>query len=571
MLLSLKIKNIALIDETKIEFSSGFNVLTGETGAGKSIIIDALNFVLGSKTDKGLIKSEEDFAFVEAVFEIDKTNADMVNLFEAFSIECDDIVRMQRKLTLAGKNECRINGELVSLAMLRKLTMKLVDIFGQHDHQLLLQVKNHLPMLDTICQNEITPLQESLKTKLQHLKSINDKVKELGGDDESRQNEIELLDFEINQIEEANLSEKEEDELQEKKQMLNNSEKIFNNIISCNRGLREKEVLNTLKTAISDLDAIKDYDKSLANHAQKILDIRYQLEDIFAELKDYESSIYYSEDELNQIEERLDFIKMLKRKFGRTIFDVLKYLETAKEKKFQLENCEEELEKLYKEKAVLLKAIYAKALLITNIRKQTANQFEQNMVQELQQLGIKNATFKVDFSDDYLLENIEGKITQAGADKVEFLFSANLGQPLKSLNKIISGGEMSRLMLAFKCIVQSSESFKTFIFDEIDTGIGGAIGSVLAKKLAMLSLSNQVICVTHLSQIAVFGDSQFKIIKYEDAHATKTEVQKLTDKERVLELTRMIGTMENPEYAKLHAHELIKESNIYKQSLLNRA
>lgn len=568
MLVSLKIKNIALIDEVKIEFSNGFNVLTGETGAGKSIIIDALNFVLGAKADKTLIKANCDFSFVEGVFEIDKSNEEIISIFDSFSIECDDYVCIQRRLNINGKNECRINGELVTLSMLKKLTVMLVDIFGQHDHQLLLDTKNHLLMLDTVCTKNLEVLNEELKIKLQDLKQVNNSIEELGGDDDSRKHEIELLEHEINQIEEANLSEKEEDELLQNKALLNNSEKIFNHINSCNKLFRENDIINTIKSAVSDLQEIKQYDNSLDSNVEKLLEMRYQLEDIMLELKEFERGVYYSEEEINKIEDRLQYIKDIKRKFGRTIADVLEYLNSAKEKKFMLENCEEQLAKLHKEKSIILKNIYDISKNITSERKTAAEKLEKNMLIELKELGIKNASFKVLFADDYTLENIESKISRNGTDRLEFLFSANLGQPLKPLNKIISGGEMSRLMLAFKCVIKSADSFKTYIFDEIDTGIGGAIGMVLAKKLASIARLNQVICVTHLSQIAVFADYQFKITKHEQDGVTHTNVLLLSEKERISELTRMIGTMENAEFAELHASELIKESNNYKQSLL---
>lgn len=572
MLVSLKIKNIALIDEVKIEFSEGFNVLTGETGAGKSIIIDALNFVLGAKSDKTLIKSNCDFSYVEGIFKIDKSYPEIAMKLEEFAIDCeDDYISIQRKLNINGRNECRINGELITLTMLKKFTILLVDIFGQHDHQLLLDIKNHLIMLDSVCSNKLKSLQEKLHKQLQLLKNVNNKIKELGGDDQTRQNEIELLDFEINQIEEAHLSEKEEEELLKNKTVLNNSEKIFKSINACNGFFIKNDITNTIKSAVSELNNISQYDNSLDSTSEKLIDIRYQLEDILFELKDYESNVFYNEAEINKIEDRLQNIKDLKRKFGKTITDILHYLEKAKQKKYQLEHCEEELARLHSEKQSILKSVYNICCDISNERKLTAKQIEKNMLLELKELGIKNASFKVQFSDDYNLTNIESKVNKNGADKVEFLFSANLGEPLKPLNKIISGGEMSRLMLAFKCIIRASDGFKTYIFDEIDTGIGGAIGMVLAKKLANISRYNQVICVTHLSQIAVFADCQFKIIKYEKDNNTHTVVTKLNANDRVEELTRMIGTMENVEFAQLHANELIKESNLYKQSLSNNA
>ena len=570
MVKTLKIKNIALIEESKIDFNEGFNILTGETGAGKSIIIDALNFVLGAKADKSLIKNGCDFSLVEGTFSIDEENQELENLFNDFNLEYDSIIKISRTMTRDSKNECRINGELVSLGMLKKITTYLVDIFGQHDNFILLDPKNHLELLDSLCGKDLVGLKEELKEKLDDLKEINGAFKEFGGTEESRAKEIELLEFEINQIEEANLKIDEEDKLTERKTIILNSEKIFESLKSANEDLiYNQDIQSFIKSAINSLNNVKQYDSELESVAERLTNIRYELIDVCEILKDKQNNSNYSEAELNEIEERLDLIKGLKRKFGKNIEEIFTYLENAKSKLEKLNNCNEELEKLNKRKKIKLKEIFDNCASLTNLRKKYAFELKEKILKELKDLGMKNANFEVAFLNEYNEESIEKNVSEVGADKVEFLFSANLGEPVKSLSKIISGGELSRFSLAIKCIVRNSDKTKTFVFDEIDTGIGGAVGSIIAKKISKIAKTNQVLCITHLAQIASFADSHYKITKFEDNERTYTNVKLLDNEEQILEITRMIGTMENEEFAKLHANKLLEESLKYKQNLNN--
>lgn len=570
MVRTLKIKNIALIEESKIDFNEGFNILTGETGAGKSIIIDALNFVLGAKADKSLIKNGCDFSLVEGTFSIDEENADFENLFKDFNLEYDSIIKISRTMTKDSKNECRINGELVSLGMLKKITAYLVDIFGQHDNLILLDPKNHLELLDSLCGKDLINLKEELKGRLASLKNINEAFKEFGGTEESRAKEIELLEFEINQIEEANLKVDEEEKLNERRTIILNSEKIFESLKSANEDLvYNQDIQSFIKSAINSLNNVKSYDSELESLVERLTNIRFELIDVAELLKDKQMSSNYSESELNEIEERLDLIKDLKRKFGKTIEDVFVYLGKAKAKLDKLYNCNEELAKLNNQKKLVLKEIYETCSKLTCLRKKYADELKVKILNELKDLGMKNANFEVAFLNEYNESSIEKVVSELGADKVEFLFSANLGEPVKSLSKIISGGELSRFSLAMKCIVRNSDKTKTFVFDEIDTGIGGAVGSIIAKKISKIAKTNQVLCITHLAQIASFADSHYKITKFEDDKKTYTNVSLLNSQEQIMEITRMIGTMENAEYAKLHAVKLLEESLKYKENLNN--
>ena len=325
-------------------------------------------------------------------------------------------------------------------------------------------------------------------------------------------------------------------------------------------------IVSNLKNMANILTSLGEYLKECDTLADRLNSTKLEVEDIVYTVKDMSSTFDYNENELNEIEERLDLIKTLERKYGNTISDVLRFLENAKSDLTKLENATEELEKLKAKKNIILRDLYSACLKITDKRKQLAVDFEEKIKYQLSNLGMKNANFKVDFVD-YDEENIEGKASTSGADEVEFLFSANLGEPLKPLVKIISGGEMSRFMLAFKTVINNFVN-KTYVFDEIDTGIGGSIGTVVAKQMAQIAKLNQVLCVTHLAQIACFSDNMLKITKYEDNGKTYTNVNNLDGTEKVNEVTRLIGTNEISEYAYKHAEELIKEANEYKNSII---
>ncbi len=571
MLQSLRIKNIALINEATVEFNKGLNILTGETGAGKSIIIDALTFVLGERADKSLIKNGCDFAKVEAVFDVDITNENIKAFFNLIECEPENTVIITRHLNLLGKNDCRVNGEIVTLNMLKKLTTHLVDIHGQFDHQLLMDVKTHIKMLDLFAGSKVCAEKEILKGHIEKLNLITKEINLIGGVGEDRVRNIDLLNYQINEIELAELKVGEDEELNKTKTKYLNSAKLVENLTSAVEALYDGNYssLNSANSAISTLNYISNLDDELNNQKIRLTNVKYELEDIAETLKDYLKSVEYSEDELNEIEERLDLIKDLIRKYSKSnsILGVLEYLEEAKSQLNKLVNADAELAKLLKQKKEVLSNIFKCCENLTKIRKKSANELTEKLLVELKELGMEKSNFEVAFNNDYNLENIEDKFTSNGADNIEYLFSANAGVPVKSLNKIISGGELSRFMLSFKCVVSGSDSFKTFIFDEIDTGIGGNVGKILGKKLYKISTNNQVFCITHLAQIACFADSHYKVQKYEKEDKTCVDVKPLGKEEIYIELDRMIGG--GSEYSKLHAIEIVNESLDYKNKIKN--
>ncbi|HBP43253.1 MAG TPA: DNA repair protein RecN [Clostridiales bacterium] len=567
MITSLKINNIALIEESLIKFGSGFNVLTGETGAGKSIIIDSLSFVLGSKADKTLIKTGKDFARVEVVFDLPILNDGIVDFFSSINLEPENTIIISRYYNLAGKNEIRVNGEAVTLSMLKKLTINLVDIHGQHDHQALLDVKNHIKIIDSL-NPKIDSIKEQLKIHIDKVKDINNQIADLGGEGEDKQHNIQLFQHEIHEIEMAELKEGEEEQLLSRRKYYANSEKISKNLNDAYGYLMGNEggMVNQLKSASYSLGLISDIVPEIAQLKERVNSAMYELSDITDSINDLIAGTDYDEDEVNQLEERLDLIKDLKRKYGNNVRDIFEYLEKIKNKLDNLLNSEQALIKLNTLKKSELKQIFDLCQTLTNLRKEIGESIKNKLLSELKCLGIKNGQFEVVFNNDYSLENIEKCATYNGADNLEFMFSANAGIELRPLSKIISGGEMSRFMLAFKCVIQDNSGIKTLVFDEIDTGIGGMIGAEVGKKIVSISKYNQVICITHLAQIASFADNNYLIEKTTDNNYTTSSIKLLDEEQKVKEITRMLG-LNAGENATNSARDLINDAINYKQSL----
>lgn len=564
MLESIKITNLALIDKSVINFKEGFNVLTGETGAGKSLIVDALLFLTGLRADKTLIKSGQEFARVEGIFSIDMNNQEINEILSSVDIENEGTLIISRYFTLNGKNECRVNGEIVTLNIIRKLSNLVIDIFGQNDSQVLLDSSNHLNLLDSMIEDKLADLKNILNSNLDNLKEINNQIKELGGLDSDREKNIQLLQFQIDEINNANLEDGQEEDIKNKINIMQNSEKIYsglNQVLDILDG--EYNLSNAIKMAINNLSPIESFDDSLSQEKERLYSLKYELDDIVSNISSKKDNITYSENEMDILQDKLSEIKDLERKYGNTIANILDTKVQLEKKLDILINSEQELERLRLNKNSLLKDILTICNDLHNIRKKEIIKIRENLISELKSLGMKSANFDIEFTNSYDLNNIESIVTPDGADKIEFMFSANLGVELKPLNKIISGGEMSRFMLAFKSI-QNSNTRKTCIFDEIDTGIGGEIGVEIGKKICNISQNNQVICITHLSQIACFGDANFKIEKYEDENLTHTGVRLLNDDEKITEIARMLGSS-SKESSNAHAKEIIDEAIAYKK------
>lgn len=562
MLQSLIIKNFALIANQTINFREGFNVLVGETGAGKSLILDALGFVLGDKANKLNLRHGESKMFVQAIFS-DVSNSISMALSEyGVDISDDDNLIFSRTYTIDGKNECRINGIVVTTNVVKLISSLMVDVYAQNENIELLKVKNHLTILDNYFSADVMPLKNEISAKLAQLNNIKDSMQKIGGDRQNRERELELLNYQIKDIEDANLVVGEDDEIKEKINLLNNYEKIFDSLKNANYELNGVNLsLHKVKTA---LDSVVDYDSSLQELLDRVDSAKIELEDINYSLSDKLSSLEFDEGELEKLDARLETIKRLKKKYGPTTDDILFYLDKIKIDYDNLLFGEEKLSNLSKEFESVKNELYVMSEKLSNIRKSCALVVERKVMQELNLLGFKNARFKIDFGE---LPSIENAVfTQNGLDNVEFLLSANAGQDLKSLSKTISGGEMSRFMLALKNVFADSFNTSVLIFDEVDTGISGEIGQKVAERLAVLSKKYQLICITHLCQVTAMADNYIYVKKEVLNGQTFTVVSYLYDEE-LIKYIAIVSGAEPTDVALKFANELKSKAEEFKKTI----
>lgn len=561
MLRNLFIKNIALISSQNIEFENGLCVLSGETGAGKSIIVDALSFVLGERADKNLIKYGEETAFVEAAFELEPDSRALAVL-EEMGFERDTALILSRSLNRNGKSESRINGRLCAAGMLKGLTALLVDIFGQSEHLGLLKPENHLKIIDGYAPAE--NIREKLASAYAEYKAMEKELEKFGGSDEQRERILDILSFQINEIESAGLDEEEETRLLEKKKKLLNFEKISSAVGGALVALDgENGVLERIAEAVQCFAGISSLGDDFAAVSDRLDALRYEAEDIVSTIEDMSSDDEFDET-LDSIEERLDRIKSLKKKYGATFADIFTFLKNAKEQYDTLSDSARITEKLNARKSALKTEIYSLSDGLSKHRRQAAERFAEEVVGQLRELGMKT-TFAAQFEKAPSEEEFSPNAN--GFDRMEFMLSANAGEPLKPMSKVASGGEMSRFMLALKNITAAIEKIPTMVFDEIDTGISGNVAQMVAKKLAQASKKEQCIVITHLPQIAAMSDTGYLIEKRELNGRTVTEVTRLDTDAKVGEISRLIGGAEIGAYGGLHAREMIDWAENFKKGL----
>lgn len=538
MLQSLTIKNIALIDSLTIELGVGLNVLTGETGAGKSLIIDSLSLLLGEKADRGLISYGENFASVEAVFHTELE--EVLNKLEEFGLERENTIIISRKLSQDGKNECRVNGKAFTLSMLKCITAPLMDLHGQFQHQEILKETNQLKTLDDFGGEQIKQAKKDYKEQYYKLKEINKKLSGYNFDSRDREKLLDLYNFQINEIEEANFISGEEEKLKDFRMKVLNQEKIamgLSRVCGMFDGSGESMgISDLLKRCDYEFSEIAKYMPEQEDLTNRLASARYELQDIAECMESLKDNLCFDEFEAEANEKRLDLLSSLKKKYGSNIDEINLYLKNIKSEYEKLVNSAEIIEKLTSEKTQIIANLKEKAAILSGLRKKVATTFEQRVLSELAELSMKNSSFKIDF-----VFGNEESADETGFDKIEFMFTANAGQPLRPLNKVASGGEMSRFMLSVKNITADSDRVDTMIFDEIDTGISGDTANVLAEKLSSTSKSHQIICVTHLAQVASFGDNHFYISKSTENEKTRTTLKLLSEEERVYEIARIIG------------------------------
>lgn len=568
MLSLLRIKNIALIKECEIEFSKGLIILSGETGAGKSIIIDSLNFVLGERADKSLIRHQADQAWVEAVFQIEE-NADFKNTLSEYGIECEDgELLIFRKMTIEGKNECRINGRIVTLSVLRSITSFLCDIHGQHEHQSLLKVGNHIKILDDY--SNLGSILEEVSSKYHKYSEILRKIERFGNEADRRRRE-DALRFQLNEIRQAALREDEEEGLYDRFKVCLNMEKIITSLREAESAIEGESDIGAISmvgNAIASMQHISDFGDDFQTISTRLKDVIVELQDISYNIKNSLENYYIDEKEMKELEERIDLIKLMKKKYGDNIKQVLLYAEEIQKELDEIQDSELLQAQLDEALKNARHELYVCSCKLSELREQAALKLEKSIMDELSDMGMKNTVFKVSFSQREPESSDDIRFSANGFDVVEFLISPNVGEPLKPLSKIISGGEMSRFMLALKNIIATTDKIGTLVFDEIDTGISGHIAEAVAKKLYCISKSHQVLAVTHLPQLASMADYHFLISKHVESDATITNLKLLSQTESIKELTRLVGGEKGNEYAALHAGAMKEMANNYKQSIL---
>lgn len=567
MLLQLDIQNIALIDKLSLEIAPGLNVLTGETGAGKSILIDSINAVLGERVSKDIIRNGKDRAVIEAVFGYD--NMVMDNILQQMGIETEDgNIIISREISLSGKNTCRINGRLVNVSVLKQVGEMLLDIHGQHDNQSLLKTESHVELLDAFGGTAVEEVKTEYSELFAQYKSIRAKLRGLEGDKGEIARRMDMLNFQIDEIRNARLKIGEDESLSRQRQVLANSEKIMNSINKAYGLLNEggdngNSALYNSNKALQELSNILRYDQALIPVSEKLESIVYQLEDVCEELRAKREDDGFNPEMLSSIEERLDIIARLKRKYGSTVEEVLEFFRSSQKEYEELLQSESIAEELNKGLSDILLKLNSKAGKLHAERVKAAAILEKSITWELENLEMKNSSFKANIIFDEAAQHY----TKNGLDTVEFLISSNMGEPLKPLSKIASGGEMSRIMLAIKTILANVDEIPTLIFDEIDTGISGKAAQKVGEKLSYISKTHQVLCVTHLSQLAAMADNHLFIEKNSNDVNTFTTVRYLDKKGRVEEIARIIGGSDITALALKHAEELIEAAGIFKQNI----
>ena len=546
MLESLSIKNLALIKDQTIEFKKGLNVILGETGSGKSLIFDAINFVTGLKTDRSLLRTGESIMKVEALFS-DLSSFAKQSLKD-YDIIGDEIL-LSRTLNEEGKSSFRINGQPVVAGMVKAISKTLLDSLQQHEGMELLKSKNHLNLLDKFGGDEINDLKINLAQAYTLKKEIEKNILSLGGSDAERDRLKELLAFQIGEIEKCDLQPGEDEEIKAKLEMMSSAEKIVEVTSLADKNLSSSNysVLNLMSEVIDALASLSKID-ILSENYDRLTSLRYDIEDIADSLTKFSRSVSFDEIEFNRLDSRLDQIKLLKKKYGGTVEEVLSYCDKLKQRLEELEASQENIERLQKELSKQEKSLYEIATKLTNKRKEVALLIEQRVCKELFDLGMKNTIFKVKFE--------ERKISPEGKDEVVFVFSANKGQELKNLSQTASGGEVSRIMLALKNIFTSVDEIGVLLFDEVDSGISGEVGNMVAKKLYNISKQTQVLCVSHLSQVAGLADSFLLVDKKVLNDETLTEVISITEEKGIEQIAKLIGGENITDVALSHAKEI---------------
>ncbi|EAV9867296.1 DNA repair protein RecN [Listeria monocytogenes] len=562
MLQEMTIKNFAIIESLSLTFQEGMTVLTGETGAGKSIIIDALGLLVGGRGSADFIRHGEERLELQGLFALAEDNLACRNALIENGIDAsDDMVVLERSLFRSGKNSCRINGKLVTTVLLRQIGSKLIDIHSQHEHQELMNEEFHLSLLDRFASDKIKPALTKYQTNFKEYQTIEKEWQNWTKNERELAQRLDMLRFQQQEIENANLQAGEEDRLLEQKNILANFEKLNENLQGAYAAIQgEPGGLEFVGEAMRQMEAAASIHTDYKAVSEAISSSYYMLEDSMSQIRQSLDQLEFQPEELNQIESRLNDLNQLKRKYGKTIEDIIQYEQEISSEMEKLTDSESHVWHLETKLATLKAELTKQANTLTEIRKKAAVTLEKQIKQELNHLYMEKAIFSVRFEANKM------ELTDSGQDSVVFYMSTNPGEPLKPLAKIASGGELSRMMLALKTIFSRHQGITSIIFDEVDTGVSGRVGQAIAEKIYAVSVGSQVLCISHLPQVAAMANHHYYITKKVQNKRTTTSVTVLKGEEKVEEISRMIAGIEVTELTKQHAKEMIEQAEKVKQT-----
>jgi DNA repair protein RecN (Recombination protein N) len=557
MLLEISIKNYVIIEQQVISLEPGLNVITGETGSGKSLVIDALAAITGGRFSKEDIRTGESKASVEALFSLDGLDY-LADILEEYGIEIeeDNSLVITREVNIQGKSVCRINGQIVTLSMLKKIAQYIVDIVGQNEHQLLFNTVKHGEFVDDFGGGELFAIKAEVKALTDKLGGLRQKLDSISGNAAERERKLDLLNYQIEEIRNAKLKPDEDEELKSRRHLLINAEKLLKGITQVYHGLFRGEAgakgaFDLLNESLSSINELSAIDEKLESFKSAVEGMVYQLEDLKGELREYRDGIDFSDNEINLLEERLDQINKLKRKYGSSIEEILGYADKAAAEYYELINSEKAAAEIEREIEAVTAQYKLKAEQLSDRRAALAAQLEKLIEKELQELNMLGSRFIIKLVRD------EAAVSSNGFDRIEFLLSPNPGEPEKSLSKIASGGELSRVMLAIKNAFSEIEKAPCVVFDEVDTGVGGQTANMVGQKIKSISKNSQILCITHLPQIASLSDNHIHVDKIVVNNKTYTKIKILDDDEKIKEIARMLGGDENIEASIEHAKKLV--------------
>lgn len=540
MISTIQIKNIGIIDNLSINLENGFNVLTGETGAGKTLIIDSLGIICGNRFSKEMIRRGEEYSYVEASIYMPEN-----------PIAVDGNIIVSREIYANGRNSCKINGRLVTVSELKEFMKQIIDIHGQNDNQTIMDKSSHIGYLDSFIGEKVLKIKAEYRNLFAKYNQIKTELKNNYGDEQEKQRKLDLLKYQQNEIEEANLKQGEDETLEEQRKIMLNSEKIVENLEIADNTLTE-QVIEGINTSIRALEKIEGIDENYSKKLSELKNVYYDIQELSRDISEAKEDVYFDEQERNEMEERLDLIFALKRKYGNSIEEILKYKQKVEQEIYEIENVDEINNKLKKELSSVENKMKVLASQMNELRMQSAKELSKKINKELAELEMPNAKFnvKIEF-------NMQNEFNKNGLDTVEFVISTNIGEQEKPLIKIASGGEMSRIMLGIKSVLADVDKVPVLIFDEIDTGISGKAANAVSVKMKNIAKKHQILCVTHLATIAAKGDYNYYISKEVENEKTRTKVEKLNEERTIKEIAR-IASGEVNEISLEHAKQLRK-------------